>query len=327
MKIDLDFDNYSLLLTVNHTEDPVVGLRLKIDESLLDFEKLDKETETVFKLELNHLLKFNSFANARLEYDYSSGSNGDLALSDADISLDELLIKGLDDFWKRVNSPARVIKNQFVLRHCCKRSVAQFPNDFNVLGASLCALGYRILDLEDPADQDVEWFEQHTEKLFNWIAPIDAGDEARWVSSVAILNAYKELNRGRNECVQPFLDKCLHYRNMVKYRPMIQINIARAFFLLADIKVKEGLYEEAIVLFSQVDRVAIEGVVFSDLSSPVAGRHKFSEFIACMRAVKESRVAIRGLEKLIEQNQKASSIYNIGALSGYVNTLYKRGKI
>lgn len=327
MKIDLDFNNYGLILTVNHTEDPVVGLRLKIDESLLDFEKLDKETETAFRLELNHLLDFNSFENALLEYDCASGSSGNLALSDADISFDELLIKGRDDFWKRVDSPARVIKNQFVLRHCCKRAVALFPNDFNVLGASLCALGYRILDLEDPADQDVDWFEQHTEKLFNWIAPIDAGEEARWVSSVAILNAYKELNRGRTEYVQRFLEKCLHYRNMVKYRPMIQINIARAFFLLADIKVKSGLFDEAITLFSQIDRVAIEGVVFSDLNSPKFGRFKFTEFIACMRAVKESRVAIRGLEKLIEQNQKASSIYNIGALYGYVSTLHKRGKI
>lgn len=327
MNIQHDYDKYCLFVQLDQEAGAPTRLQLEVGIKTFEFDVPHINTAGPFSLPLDRLLEVNDFTGARLVGLLESGDEWSVLASDAGIELDELLIKGLDDFWKRVNSPARIIKNQFVLRHCCKRAVAQFPTDFNVLGSTLCALGYRILDLEDPNDPDIPWFDENTVKLFQWMDPIDAGDEARWVTSVGILNAYKELDAGRREGARVFLEKCLHYRNMVKYRPMIQINIARSFFLLADLKVKAGQFAAAIELFKQVDRVAIEGVVFSDLSSPVAGRHKFSEFIACMRAVKESRIAIRELQKLIKTNETASSLYNTGALSGYVNTLYKRGRI
>lgn len=233
-------------------------------------------------------------------------------------------VDSVERFWSRVASTARPIRDEQLLRLVCKRAVAIHP-DFAVLGASLCALGYRILDVDNMEDPDLSWLMEHSQRLFDWEYKVTPYDDARWGTSVLMLLAYIHLNFNEVDQAIVKLNRLLHYRSAIKVAPLIQTNLVRTTMILADYEMSKGHFDRALILLREVPRIAKEGVWWSDLTEPVAGAFKYTEFDVVVCGAKEALKLILKMPELIEKNQRRTC--RLQDLGGYAGVLIRRERL
>jgi hypothetical protein len=238
--------------------------------------------------------------------------------------LDCFDIDTLERFWSRVASTARPIRDEQLLRLVCKRAV-KIHRDFAVLGAALCALGYRILDVDDHEDPDLPWLKEHAQALFDWEDKVTPYDDARWGTSVLMLLGYVYLNFQQVDQALTMLTRLLHYRSAIKVAPLIQTNLVRTSMILADYEMSQGNFDRALLLLREVPRIAKEGVWWSDLTEPVAGAFKYTEFDVVVCGAKEALKLSARMPELIEKNQRRAC--RLQDLGGYAGVLIRRERL
>lgn len=238
--------------------------------------------------------------------------------------LDCFDVDSLEKFWSRVASTARPIRDEYLLRLVCKRAV-RIHKDFAVLGASLCALGYRILDADSADDPDLLWLKENSQRLFDWEEKVTPYDDARWGTSVLMLLSYIYLNFNDVNRAVLTLNRVLHYRSAIKVAPLIQTNLVRTSLILADYEMSQGFFDRASLILREVPRIAKEGVWWSDLTEPVAGAFKYTEFDVVVCGAKEALKLMAKMPELIEKNQRRAC--RLQDLGGYAGVLIRRERL
>lgn len=226
---------------------------------------------------------------------------------------------------KRIASTARPIKEAHLLRTCCKRAVQLFPNDFEILGLCLCPVAYRLLDAQLEHDPDWPWFQEQAQTLFDWPEVVKPPAYARWTTSVLMAKAYVHLHHGHIEHAEQTLLRLLEFAAMIPYAALIQTNLVRSSFLLADLYLDQGERKLATLMLKRVVAYASAGIVHSDFLGPDNGYMKFSEVEVTLRGAKFAQRALVALAQ-DQPLQAVKSAYNLLDLGGYTSILEKRKK-
>lgn len=229
-------------------------------------------------------------------------------------------------FWSKVATTARPVQDHNLLRLLCKRAVLIYEDDYNVQGASICALGYRILDSDLNCDPDLLWFLEYSNQLLGWRETVSPYDDARWGTSILMLLGYYYINVANFQEAMRWLSQLLYYRSAIKTAPLIQTNLVRASLLLADYYMAIGDYDRAVGYLEEVPRIAKDGVWWSDLvSDPILGMYKYTEFDVILCGAKEATKVLSRYDLIREKKQ--SKIIRLQDLGGYVGVLSRRGKL
>lgn len=224
---------------------------------------------------------------------------------------------------KRIASTARPIKDPYLLRICCKRAVCLFPGDFEVLGLCLCPLAYRVLDAQLAVDPDWPWFQGQAQVLFDWLAVVKPPAYARWTTSVLMAKAYVHLHYAEMEQAEQTLLRLLEFSAMIPYAALIQTNLVRSSFLLADLYIDQGERKLAALMLKRVVAYASAGIVHSDFLGPDNGYMKFSEVEVTLRGAKYAQRALAMLDQG-EPLSRVKNAYSLLDLGGYTSILEKR---
>lgn len=227
-------------------------------------------------------------------------------------------------FWRRVASTSRPIREEGLLRLVCKRA-SVIHNNFSILGAAACALGYRILDSDNAEDPDTGWLIDTAGRVLSWEQLESPYDDARWSTSVLILMAYWNLNFRRWADSVKCLQRLLHYRSAIKYAALIQTNLVRASLLLADYEMSMGNYARASEYLTEVPLIAKDGIWWSDLSDPVSGAFKYTEFDVVLSGSREAQRLVSRMSEISEKKQV--KLLKLQDLGGYVGVLFRRGRL
>jgi hypothetical protein len=258
-----------------------------------------------------------------------SGLQASMGMVDGSQALDALVLFAPFDVdtvevtRKRIASTARPIKDPWLLRICCKRAVCLFPGDFEILGLCLCPVAYRVLDAQLAVDPDWMWFQEHAQVLFDWHAVVKPPAYARWSTSVLMAKAYVHLHYAEIEQAEHTMLRLLEFSAMIPYAALIQTNLVRSSFLLADIYIDQGEQKLAALMLKRVVAYASAGIVYSDFLGPDNGYMKFSEVEVTLRGAKFAQRALALLNQG-EPLPRVKSAYNLLDLGGYTSILEKR---
>lgn len=317
--------NRSVLILPVGDFDLTKTFKLSYKDKIIEIVQIAKDIEYA-KYEIPHqfLLEVENIRELKLLY-LKNGLEVDLKEVDGYTELwEEFNIDTPEVFWTKVASTARPIKDEHLLRLVCKRA-ALIHNNFAILGASICALGYRILDRDRPNDPDLEWLRNSSDRLLTWTEQVTPYDDARWSTSVLILLAYVELNFKNFEIGIGVLKKLLYYRCAIKVAPLIQTNLVRSSMMLADYEMFRGRYEDALFYLREVPAIARDGVWWSDLSEPISGAFKYTEFDVVISGTKDAIKVSSKMHEYAEKQQK--KVIRLQDLGGYVGVLVRRERL
>jgi hypothetical protein len=224
---------------------------------------------------------------------------------------------------KRIASTARPIKDPWLLRLCCKRAIALFPNDFEILGLCLCPVAYRILDAQLEEDLDWSWFQTHAQRLYDWGAVVKPPAYARWTTSVLMAHAYLHLHHDQPELAEAVMLRLLEFAAMIPYAALIQTNLVRTSFLLAHHYLDIHERKLATLMLKRVIQYCQAGIAHSDFLGADNGYVKFSEVEVTLRGAKYAQRALSLLEAQAPVSE-VKKAYNLLDLGGYTAILEKR---
>lgn len=229
----------------------------------------------------------------------------------------------VDQARKRIASTARPIKDPWLLRICCKRAIELFPNDFEILGLCLCPVAYRILDAQLEQDLDWPWFQTQAQRLYDWVEVVKPPAYARWTTSVLMAHAYLHLHHDQPALAETVMLRLLEFAAMIPYAALIQTNLVRTSFLLANHYIEINERKLASLMFKRVLQYCQAGIAHSDFLGSDNGYVKFSEVEVTLRGAK---FAQRALQVLDTQAPLADvkKVYNLLDLGGYTAILEKR---
>ncbi|ROH87081.1 hypothetical protein ED236_05220 [Pseudomethylobacillus aquaticus] len=328
MHIDFDHQVGSSMMAVRLDQPATVhSAILSIPEHApIDLEpRVEEGSKLCLRLDHGKLLEVLNISHARViilvddHQEHPANTEiSTLIISEFNVDLKEL-------FYERVVSTARSIRNPNLLRLCCKRAVKRFHNNYDVAGIAICALGYRVLDANDPQDRDMGWLQTEVNRLLRWRDPVSAYHHTRWATSCLILNAYIDINFDRYEDGIQKLRRLFYYRYGLSYAPLVQTNLVRAGLLIADFDIKMGHLQQVRPLLEEVIRVAEDGVWFSDLDDPGPGVFKFTEFDITLAGARIARGILDKMDSM--DSAQLLKTYKVEQLGGYINVLATRGKL
>ncbi|WBV44761.1 hypothetical protein [Pseudoroseomonas cervicalis] len=199
-----------------------------------------------------------------------------------DALLSAIDIRTHREFFERVQSNTARMQDAEAVRFCARRLLRREKADFAVRCAALCVLGYRIVELTDPADGDLDelWAEAEATLLI----PQEGEAAVRWRSSVSMMLTYIAILQRDADRSERMLGITLKYRNSLSR--LLSPNYARSEVLLAAQRLAQGAKEEALDLLQDVETVFRAGVQGSSVELPGRGYYPYTEVQAALRVVR-----------------------------------------
>lgn len=200
----------------------------------------------------------------------------------ADALLTAIDIRTHRQFFERVQSNTARMSDAEAARFCARRLLRREKAEFAVRCAALCVLGYRILEVADPQDSDLDelWAEAEATLLI----PQEGEAAVRWRSSVSMMLTYIAILQRDPARSERMLGITLTYRGSLSR--LLSPNYARSEVLLAAQRLAQGAKEAALDLLLDVETVFRAGVQGSSVELPGRGYYPYTEVQAALRVVR-----------------------------------------
>lgn len=193
------------------------------------------------------------------------------------------------EFLDRIQSPKDRISDPEVVRFCSRRMLATSGSPLNLRASAICALGYRIAEFGDPADDDIARFWPWLEA---YLTDFGGDQDVRWTTSVTMAGLYVAMLQTDYPKTVHYLERTLSYRQYLPKLSLLHTNFSRSSILLALINLARGERAAASALLSDIGEIFRVGARSSWIDHPHRGRWQYSEIYAVLKPV-QMAAAIR----------------------------------
>jgi len=110
--------------------------------------------------------------------------------------LDGVVIRSAQDFVGVIQNPASRIRDEATLLYGAIHCVRRIPDDYVILAAAICEVGYRLLHDFKCEPEIADLLREWIERFAGWESPLEPGPTMQWQIAVWLMAAYLALSRG-----------------------------------------------------------------------------------------------------------------------------------